>query len=163
MPIRKSGRDEELPDTLRRSPKKAQRTYLKALDNAHREYDSEQAAHRVAIAAVKHSFRKTGDRWEEKDQKGPSDAQAARRGKAARQRPRKTAGGVDVKGSTKDELVRRAKSLDIKNASRMKKEELGRAIASKERSRSRSAGGSRSRTGSGSTAKGARKPRSAAA
>jgi cation transport regulator ChaB len=133
MPVTK----EDLPDTIRRSPAKAQRTYAKALDNAHKQYDSEQRAHRTAIAALKHSFEKVGDHWEPKRRRGPSDAQAAQRGGAARARPRRTAGGVDVVGRTKQELMERARKLDIRGRSRMTKEELGRAIAGRERSRSR--------------------------
>lgn len=33
---------DELPGTLKRSPAKAQRTYMKALDNAHKQYRSEE-------------------------------------------------------------------------------------------------------------------------
>ena len=46
-----------------------------------------------------------------------------------RERPRKTYGGVDVEGSTKDELYERAKELDIDGRSNMTKEELAEAIA----------------------------------
>ena len=119
---------EDLPGTLKRSPKKAQRTYAETLDSAHEQYDSEERAHRTAFAAVKHSFEKVGDHWEPKKKKGPSDAQA----KGGRGTGRKTAGGVDVEGHTKDELMERAKKLDISGRSRMTKEELGRAIARKQ-------------------------------
>jgi cation transport regulator ChaB len=136
MPISK----EDLPDTIKRSPAKAQRTYAKALDNAHKQYRSEERAHRTAMAALKHSFEKVGDRWQPKKQKGPSDPQAKQRGRAARERPRKTTGGVDVEGNTKQELMGRAKKLDIPGRSRMSKVELGRAIASRQRSRTRKAG-----------------------
>jgi cation transport regulator ChaB len=94
MPARK----EDLPGTLERSPKKVQRTYAKALDNAHEQYDSEERAHRTAFAAVKHIAEKRGDHWELKDSKGPSDPWAAQSGKAARDRPKQTHGGVDVEG-----------------------------------------------------------------
>jgi len=46
----------ELPSTLRRSPKKAQRTFAKAHDSAAGEYGDEKRANQVAWAAVKHSF-----------------------------------------------------------------------------------------------------------
>ena len=71
----------ELPSTLRRSPKKAQRTFAKAHDSAAGEYGDEKRANQVAWAAVKHSFEKVGDHWEKKagGKKGPSDAQAAGR------------------------------------------------------------------------------------
>src|SRR5919201_5275246 len=122
MPMSK----EELPDTIKRSPAKAQRTYAKALENAHREYRSEERAHRTAIAALKHSFEKVGDHWEPKRTKGPSDPQAEQKGATARRRPRKTAGGVDIEGHTKDELMDRARRLGISGRSRMDKVELGR-------------------------------------
>lgn len=37
---------EDLPDTIERSPKKAQRTYAKTLESAHEQYGDE--GHRVA-------------------------------------------------------------------------------------------------------------------
>src|ERR687893_643878 len=90
MPTKK----EDLPGTLKRSPEKAQRTYAKTLDSAEEQYDSEARAHQTAWAAVKHSFEKKGDHWEEKNEKGPSDPQAKQGGAAARNRPKHTAGGV---------------------------------------------------------------------
>jgi cation transport regulator ChaB len=124
---------EDLPGTLKRSPRKAQRTYAATLDSAEETYDGDEArAHRTAWSAVKHSFEKVGDHWEEKDRKGPSDAQAAQSGRAARDRPKPTAGGVDAIGNTKDELLHRARKLDVRGRSRMTKEELARAIARKQ-------------------------------
>jgi cation transport regulator ChaB len=128
MPAKK----EELPGTLKRSPKKAQRTYMETLDSAHEEYGNEERAHRTAWAAVKHSFEKVGDHWEPKDEKGPSDPQAARSGRFARQGRGPTAGGVDVEGNTKDELYERAKKLGVKGRSNMSKLELAQAIARKQ-------------------------------
>ena len=125
MPVEK----EELPDTLKRSPKKVQRTYEETLDSAHEQYDSEARAHRTAWSAVKHIAEKRGDHWELKDEPGPSDPQAAQGGRAARERPRRTYGGVDVVGSTKQELYERAKALGIGGRSKMTKEELAEAIA----------------------------------
>ena len=125
MPAKK----EDLPGTLERSPKKVQDTYEKTLDSAHEEYDSEQRAHRVAWSAVKHVAEKVGDHWELKDEKGPSDPQAAQGGAAARERPKKTHGGVDVRGNSKEELYERAKKLDIEGRSNMTKEQLADAIA----------------------------------
>jgi cation transport regulator ChaB len=122
--------DEDLPGTIERSPKKAQRTYEKALDSAHDEYDSEERAHRVAYSALKHSFEKVGDHWEPKDGKGPSDERA--RNPRAREGEGETAGGVDVEGHTKEELYERAKKLDISGRSSMSKQELGQAIARKQ-------------------------------
>jgi cation transport regulator ChaB len=128
MPTKK----EDLPGTLERSPKKVQRTYEKALDSAHEEYGSEQRAHRTAWAAVKHVAEKRGDHWEPKDSKGPSDPQAKQGGRAARDRPQKTHGGVDVAGNSKQELYERAKKLDIEGRSNMSKDELADAIARKQ-------------------------------
>jgi len=121
---------EDLPGTIERSSKKAQRTFEKTLDSAHEQYDSEEAAHRVAYSALKHSFEKVGDHWEEKDEKGPSDDRAAN--PRARENQGETAGGVDVKGHTKEELYERAKDLDVSGRSDMDKHELGQAIARKQ-------------------------------
>jgi cation transport regulator ChaB len=121
--------DEELPGTLKRSPKKVRRTYEETLDSAHEQYDSEERAHRTAWSAVKHIAEKRGDHWELKDEPGPSDPQAAQGGRSARERLRKTYGGVDVVGSTKQELYERAKELGVSGRSRMTKEELAEAIA----------------------------------
>jgi cation transport regulator ChaB len=127
MPTKK----EDLPGTLKRSPKKAQRTYAETLDSAEEEYDSEARAHQTAWSAVKHSFEKVGDHWEEKDRKGPSDQQSKQRGAAARNRPKRTAGGVDVEGNTKQELYERAKKAGVSGRSSMNKQELAEAIARK--------------------------------
>ena len=124
MPSKK----EDLPGTLQRSPKKAQRTYQETLDSAHEQYDSEERAHRTAFAAVKHSFEKVGDHWEPKDEKGPSDPQAEGGGDTDRE----TAGGVDVNGHTRDELYERAKDLGIEGRSKMDKMELAQAIDRKQ-------------------------------
>ena len=128
MPQRKT----DIPGTLQRSPAKAQRTYEKAHDSAMETYGEGERAHRTAFAAVKHSFEKVGDHWEEKDHKGPSDAQAARGGPGARTSPAKTFGGVDVLGHSKQELYERARSLGVRGASKMTKEQLGEAIAKKQ-------------------------------
>jgi cation transport regulator ChaB len=127
MPTRK----EDLPGTLKRSPAKAQRTYAETLDSAEEQYDSEARAHQTAWSAVKHSFEKVGDHWEEKDAKGPSDRQAQQSGAAARNRPKRTHGGVDVVGNTKDELYERAKRAGVRGRSNMTKEELADALARK--------------------------------
>lgn len=126
---------EDLPRTLKKSPKKAQETYAKTLDSAHKEYGGdEERAHRAAFAALKHGFEKVGDRWVPKRKKGPSDSRARSGGPRPRGR---SAGGVDVAGHTRDELVKRAKRLDITGYSRMNKQELGEAINMRERSRAR--------------------------
>src|SRR5918992_4347206 len=100
---------DELPGTLKRSPKKAQETWLKTHDSAVESYGEGERAHRTAFASLKHSFEKVEDHWEQKKQKGPSDPQAARTGAAARRQPAETYGGVDVLGHTKDELMERAR------------------------------------------------------
>ena len=125
-------KDEELPGTLKRSPKKVQKTYEETLDSAHEQYDSEERAHRTAWSAVKHVAEKRGDHWELKDEPGPSDPQAAKGGREARDRPSKTYGGVDVEGSTKEELYERAKELDVEGRSSMSKTELAEAIAKRQ-------------------------------
>ena len=114
---------EDLPGTLKRSPKKAQNTYIKAHDSAVEEYGEGERAHRTALAAVKHSFEKVGDHWEPKAKKGPSDAKAA----GGRDTRAKTAGGVDANAS-KAHLMDLAKRLEITGRSRMTKAELVDAI-----------------------------------
>jgi cation transport regulator ChaB len=128
MPAKK----EDLPGTLERSPDKVQRTYEKALDSAHQEYDSEERAHRTAWSAVKHVAEKRGDHWEPKDEPGPSDPQAAQSGRQAREHPKETRGGVDVVGNTRDELYERAKELGVEGRSNMTKDELAKAIQRKQ-------------------------------
>ena len=123
-------RSGELPGTLKRSPRKARETFAKAHDSALEQYGDEERAHRVAYNAVKHEFQKTGDHWEPKGHKGPSDERAA--SPRARQNRGRTAGGVDVKGSSKQELMDRAAKLDIRGRSKMTKQELGEAIARKQ-------------------------------
>ena len=120
---------DELPGTLKRSPKKAQETWSKTHDAAVESYGEGERAHRTAFSSLKHSFEKVGDHWEPKDEKGPSDPQAARGGRAARERPRETFGGVDVVGHARAELYDRARALDVRGRSRMTKAELARAIA----------------------------------
>ena len=76
--------DESLPGTLKRSPKKAQETWLKTHDSAAEQYGDGERAHRTAFKSLKHSFEKVDDHWEPKDEKGPSDPRSTHRGKAAR-------------------------------------------------------------------------------
>lgn len=113
----------ELPNTVRRSDDKAQRTYAKAHDSAADQYDDEQRANQVAYAALKHTHEKVGDRWEPKDEYGPSDARA----EGGADTDRETAGGVDANAS-KEHLLDVARRLDIRGRSRMKKGELVQAI-----------------------------------
>jgi cation transport regulator ChaB len=120
MPARK-----ELPSTLKRSPEKAQETWIKTHDSAIETYGEGERAHRTAFASVKHSFEKVGDHWEPKEAKGPSDEQAA--GGYDPQDERKTAGGVDANASKKH-LMGLAKRLDVTGRSTMTKAELVDAI-----------------------------------
>lgn len=117
----------ELPDTLKRSSAKAQRTFAKAHDSAAEQYGEGERAHRVAYSALKHSFEKRGDHWESKDRKGPSDPRA--KNPRARENRGKTYGGVDFEGSSQKELYERAAKLGVSGRSRMSKGELAEAIA----------------------------------
>jgi cation transport regulator ChaB len=123
MPAKK----EDTPSTIERSPAKVQRTYEKTLDSAHEQYDSEERAHRTAFAAVKHIAEKRGDHWEIKDEPGPSDPQSAQGGRAARDRPKESFGGVDA-GKSKEELYEQAKEMDVQGRSKMSKRELAEAL-----------------------------------
>ncbi|MEW6707291.1 MAG: ChaB family protein [Pseudomonadota bacterium] len=122
----------EMPGTLERSPGKAQRTYAKTLRAAEQEYGSGERAGRTAFASLKHGFEKVGDHWEAKDHKGPSDPQAARSGRAARESKGQGFGGVDERGHTRKELYARARALGIAGRSTMDKQALARAIAKKQ-------------------------------
>ncbi|MBW0019928.1 MAG: ChaB family protein [Mycobacterium sp.] len=119
----------ELPSTLRRSSGKAQRTFAKAHDSAADQYGSEERAHRVAYAAVKHSFEKVGDHWEAKEEKGPSDKRAERGGL---DNPLPSEEGVDANAS-KRHLLDIARRLDIHGRSTMNKSELVAAIKKQNR------------------------------
>lgn len=123
---------DELPATLKRSSRKAQETWSKTHDSAVETYGEGERAHRTAFASLKHGFEKVGDHWVEKDHKGPSDPQAARGGRAARDADGATFGGVDVLGHTRAELYERARDLGVRGRSRMRKEDLARAIARKQ-------------------------------
>lgn len=121
----KSGRprQDELPSTLQRSEKKAQRTYTKTYDSAMDTYGDEERAQRTAYAAVKHSYERVGDHWEPKEEQGPSDPQAEG-GDGA---DRATAGGVDANAS-KEHLYEIARRLEVPGRSTMDKDELVEAI-----------------------------------
>jgi cation transport regulator ChaB len=123
MPTKK----EDLPSTLKRSPKKVQDTYAKTLDSAEETYDSEERAHRTAWASVKHVADKRGDHWEPKEEYGPSDPQSAQSGRQARDHPRETYGGVDASRS-KEELYEQAKAAGVEGRSKMSKHELAEAL-----------------------------------
>ena len=127
MPGRK-----ELPRTLKRSPKKAQDTWIETHDSAVEQYGEGERAHRTAFASLKHSFEKVDDHWAPKPEKGPSDPQSARTDRGKRDHPSATYGGVDVIGHTRDELYQRAARLEISGRSRMTKAELAEAISRKQ-------------------------------
>ena len=130
----KSGRvrPEELPDTIRRSPAKAQRQFAKTHDAAVEQYGEGERAHRTAYASLKHDFEKVGDHWESKDEPGPSDPRSKGSTREKQQGKGETYGGVDVEGNTKAELYERAKRLEVEGRSKMTKRELARAIAAKQ-------------------------------
>ncbi|MEU1387557.1 MULTISPECIES: ChaB family protein [unclassified Nonomuraea] len=111
---------DELPSTIKRSPKKAQNTWIKAHDSAVKEYGEGRRAHMTAFAALKHSFEKVGDHWEPKGQKGPSD-------KGATDRSGRTEEGVDANAG-KEHLQGVASRLGVRGRSRMTKTELVDAI-----------------------------------
>ena len=121
MPAKK-----DMPSTVARSGRKAQETWGKTHDSAVEQYGEGERAHRTAFAALKHTYEKVGDHWEPKDEKGPSDAQAARTGASAR-RGGQTAGGVDANAS-KAHLMDLARRLDVPGRSPMTKDELVQAI-----------------------------------
>jgi len=113
----------ELPKPIRRSGKKAQRTFAKAHDAALEQYGDEERAYRVAYAALKHTHEKVGKRWEKKAKRGPSDPQA----EGGKNTNRKTAGGVDANAS-KAHLYDIAKRLKVPGRSTMSKAQLVEAI-----------------------------------
>ena len=121
MPAKK-----EMPSTLQRSSKKAQRTWGKAHDSAVETYGEGERAHRTAYSALKHEFEKVGDHWEPKGRKGPSDEQAEKSTPRSR-KARETASGVDA-NAPKSHLYEVARKLDIGGRSTMGKSELVEAI-----------------------------------
>ena len=132
--LTKDGRPKqsELPDTLKRSPAKAQRQFAETHDAAAEQYGEGERAHRTAFASLKHNFEKVGDHWEPKDEAGPSDPRSKKTTAQKRRGEGETFGGVDVEGNTKAELYNRAKRLGVEGRSRMSKTELARAIARKQ-------------------------------
>ena len=119
-----SAKKSELPSTLKKSPKKAQRTFAKVHDSAAEEYGEGERAYRAAFSAVKHSFEKVGDHWEAKDEKGPSDDRARSGGPNP---SGESAEGVDANASKKH-LLDVARRLDVTGRSTMTKDELVTAI-----------------------------------
>lgn len=110
-------RQDELPSTLQRSPRKAQRTFAKTYDSAVETYDGDESrAAQTAYAAVKHSYENVGDHWEPKPEQGPSDGGRG-----------DNAGGVD-RNASKRHLYEIAQRLDVPGRSSMDKDELVEAI-----------------------------------
>jgi cation transport regulator ChaB len=127
---------EELPSTLERSPRDAQRTWIKAHDSAVEQYGEGERAHRVAFSALKHTYEKVADHWERKEQgrKGPSDPRAG----TPRDRPARSGEGVD-ENATVRHLYEVARRLDVGGRSKMNRAELLEAIRKENRSRTRAA------------------------
>jgi len=122
----------DMPSTLERSPKHAQEIWAAAHDSAVESYGEGRRAHQTAFAALKHSYEKVGDHWEQKEHRGPSDRNAAR-GRGGR-----TAEGVDANASVAH-LREVAARLGIRGRTRMDKGELVDAIKKENRSRTREA------------------------
>jgi hypothetical protein len=125
---------EDLPSTLRRSPQKAQDTWIKTHDAAVQTYGEGRRSHQTAFASLKHNFEKVGDHWEPKERKGPSDARAAMGVPGEGAPP--TAEGVDANAS-RSHLLDLARRLDITGASRMSKQDLVGAIEKANRRQTR--------------------------
>ena len=132
METREKVRRSELPGTLRRSGRKAQRTFAKAHDAAVEQYGEGERAHRTAMSALKHTHEKVGDRWVPKDRPGPSDPRSTKSTAQKRRGEGETFGGVDVEQNTKQELYERARHLGVEGRSKMSKRELARAVADRQ-------------------------------
>ncbi|MEU6711726.1 ChaB family protein [Nonomuraea sp. NPDC046802] len=160
---------QELPSTIKRSPKKAQNTWIKAHDSAVKEYGEGRRAHMTAFAALKNSFEKVGDHWEPKNGKGPSrkasmsraTSRATSRTKAAMGRTAKAATTRATRmtkaatskaarmtetvsaSDTREHLQMMAAKLNVVGRSKMTKQELINAIR---RAKRRAAASTTSRT-----------------
>jgi cation transport regulator ChaB len=119
---------EDMPNTIRKSDRRAQEIYIKTHDSAVESYGEGERAHRTAFAALKHEYRKSGDHWVPKGHRGPSDAQA----EGGYDTHRMTAGGYDVgPQATLKELRQEAAELKIRGRSTMTRDELKQAIIAK--------------------------------
>jgi hypothetical protein len=118
---------DDVPSTVARSDDKAVRTYKKTLESAEESYGSGRRAQQTAYAALKHTHEKVGDRWEPKEEYGPSDERAARSTPDSGDPGGSTAAGVDANASKKH-LVEVAKRLDVKAPTRRTKDELVKEI-----------------------------------
>jgi ChaB len=132
MASRSKVRRSELPDTLKRSGRKAQRTFAKTHDAAVEQYGEGERAHRTAMASLKRTHEKRGGRWVPKETPGPSDPRSKKTTAQKRRGEGETFGGVDVEQNTKPELYERARRLGVEGRSKMSKRELARAIARKQ-------------------------------
>ena len=117
---------EDLPDTIKRSSKKAQETYRK-LWRRRTSSTTRGAGPSHGARRLKHSFEKVET----------SGWPRSRRAHQTIERPvaaaeAVSAGGVDVFGNTKEELYERAKKLGVEGRSKMNKLELAQAIARKQ-------------------------------
>ncbi|MCT1367674.1 MULTISPECIES: ChaB family protein [Kocuria] len=114
---------DELPETLKKSDRKAQDTFAKTYDSAMEQYGDAQRASQTAYAQLKHTHEKVGDHWEEKEEYGDSDerAESSERGRGS------TAGGVNANAS-KEHLYQQAQELGIEGRSHMTKDELVEAL-----------------------------------
>jgi hypothetical protein len=125
-------RRSELPGTLKRSGRKAQRTYAKTHDAAVEQYGEGERAHRTALASLKHTHEKRSGRWVPKREPGPSDPRSSKTTSQKRRGEGETFGGVDVEQNTKQDLYERARRLGVEGRSKMSKRQLARAIARKQ-------------------------------
>ena len=96
----------------------AQHIYRAAHDSAVSEYGEGERAHRIAFAAVKHEYKKVGDRWAPRAERKAVVASGSR---AISSR----------EGPTRAELYERAKRLDIPGRSKMTKDALAQAVKRK--------------------------------
>src|ERR1700749_4756942 len=109
----------ELPDTLKRSGSKAQRTFAKTHDAAVEQYGEGERAHRTAMASLKHTHEKRGDRWVPKKKPGPSDPRSEKTTAQKRRGEGESFGGVDVEQNTKQELYEHARRPRVESRSQM--------------------------------------------
>jgi cation transport regulator ChaB len=120
VPRKRGDRDDTaIPSTIQRSDAHAREIWKKTHDSAVETYGEDgERAHRTAFSALKHSYKKEGDRWVRKARKGPSDEQAARgpttSPRSYRDEPAPTAGGaIALEEKSKRALYQQAKELDI--------------------------------------------------
>lgn len=133
MPRGKTAERVNIPRTILRSEKHAQHLWKKAHDSAVRTYGEGGRAHRVAYAALKHEYKKEGDKWVAKGWKGPSDPQAAQ---GARDRPKSTAGGKIAR--TEPEARRKKKEARREYAKTYRRRSRARTKSAASRRRRRS-------------------------